>query len=87
MAAGTKKRQVRKVIILPVAINVLDLNWNTPSAGVSLGPSTLRALLAKLLHEVVPERPEVTERIVGAGEARMSIPKRSTAVADVAESG
>ena len=56
MAVGAKQREVFRLIVPPVAIDMLDLNWYSSGNGMAFRPATPRARLnTQITYDELPK--------------------------------
>jgi hypothetical protein len=68
MAVRAQKSDVFRTVVCPIAIDVLDLEWDAPGVRIPLTPSALLAFFARGVDDVLPNNPvEIQSRRQFAG--------------------
>jgi hypothetical protein len=66
MTVWAKQRKILRAIVLPIPINMFDLNWDPCSTGMAFGPSASRAAFADFGNQVFANEAVTTVSLVVA---------------------
>jgi hypothetical protein len=54
VAVRTQQREVFAFVVLPISVDVLDLDWYPPGARMAFIPAARRTLFSKLHDQIAP---------------------------------
>lgn len=66
MTIWAEQREIVRMVVLPIAVNMLDLNGNTTGFWISFVPAAARATFAEFVDEVPPDEAIAVVHLVAA---------------------